>query len=133
MPWTMPTAAQLIHETAFQRYWFRLLVALVASVTLAALSPGHSAPSMGFGDKYEHLLAFGALALVATWSRPAGASALWITGAALLAYGGCIEIAQLAVPGRDSSWADLAADAAGIAAGQAAAVGLRNLLPLRGM
>lgn len=131
MPAVMPTPAQLIHETAFHRHWFRLLVALLTIVTLAALSPSHTAPTVGMGDKSDHLLAFTALALVAALSRPASARALWLTAAGLLIYGGCIEVAQMAVPGRDSSWADLAADALGIAAGHAAARGLRSLWPAR--
>jgi VanZ family protein len=45
----------------------------------------------------------------------------------LLAFGGLIEILQAFVPGRDSDWHDLLADAVGTAAGAALALATLRL------
>ncbi len=75
------------------------------------------------GDKFQHMLAFATLGVLAAsgWrDKP-----LWVLFGALAAFGGFIEIAQ-AVPAlhRDSQWSDWIADmaAAAIAIGAVRAV-----------
>ena len=66
------------------------------------------------GGKGDHLLGFCALActgLMAYPKRPA------ILLAGLLAYGGMIEVLQSFTPDRMAEWADLLADALGLAVG----------------
>ena len=66
------------------------------------------------GGNGDHLLAFCALActgLMAYPKRPA------ILLSSLLAYGGMIEVLQSFTPDRMAEWADLLADALGLALG----------------
>ena len=127
----MPTPSQLLHDPAQRRLWFRLLLLLAAVVAVAAFTPGDAAPSTGIGDKFDHLLAFGSLAVAAALSQRTGGRAALATSAGLLLFGAFIEIVQTVVPGRHASWADLAADALGIAGGLALAAGLRRCWPAR--
>ena len=95
-------------------------LAHLALVVIAILSlwPGDDVPSGTGWDKANHLLAFLALAVMARLGYPARPFlqlGLW-----LLAYGGLIEILQSMTPTRYAEWADLAADALGIALGAVA-------------
>ncbi|MDB5458223.1 MAG: hypothetical protein JWP92_3808 [Caulobacter sp.] len=79
-----------------------------------ALSPGDATPGLLPWDKAQHFLVFYVLAGMASLALPA--SRLWRLGLAVLAFGGLIELLQaLPIIHRDAEWADLAADAAGIA------------------
>ncbi len=102
---------------AAARAWRLLLALLAVAVGYLALTP--TPPTeVDFGwDKLNHVLAFFALAFSACLGYPASrrAGLLWLGG--LLAYGGVIEVLQFYVPGRSSEWADLVADAVGIACG----------------
>lgn len=71
-------------------------------------------PSWPYEDKVKHALAFAALALLG-W-RAGYREALHL-GAGLLALGGAIEVAQSFTPWRSAEWADLLADAIGVAVG----------------
>jgi VanZ family protein len=96
----------------------RLLLALMlAAITWLALWPiTEQLPGTGW-DKANHLLAFAALALCARWAWPL---ARWVYGAAaLLTYGGLIELLQTQLPPRSGEWVDLLADGLGIAIGLA--------------
>lgn len=125
----MPTPTQLLHAAPLRKGWRALLVALLAIVSVAALAPGAEAPSLGVGDKLDHLLAFVALAVAAALSWPAGRARALAAGVGLLAYGAFIELAQTRVPGRHGDVVDLAVDAAGIALGLAVVHGLRSAWP----
>jgi VanZ family protein len=94
--------------------WRGLLALLLCAVTLLALSPVPPKGADFGGDKINHLLAFGTLGVVAAlaWRRTR-----WPVAAALLAYGGLIELLQSFTPRRQAEWADLLADAIGIALG----------------
>jgi VanZ family protein len=110
----MSNAAHLIHQA---RLWRWLLVLLLASISVLALHPD-PAVELGTGwDKTNHLLAFGSLGFVAALAVPRGR--LPAALAALLAYGGLIELLQLVIPGRTGEWADLLPDALGLAIGAA--------------
>jgi hypothetical protein len=98
------------------RRWYLLGLLLVLLVVYTGLAPGDDLPSVAMNDKFEHGLAYAALAL---WFgglvplRQYGALAV-----ALVALGGGIEIAQgLMDLGRTADWLDFSADAAGVAAG----------------
>jgi VanZ family protein len=102
--------------------WRALLLALLATITWLALSPKPPPTADTGWDKANHALAFAALAFSAVWAlwpRPRQ-WLLWLAPA-LLAYGGFIEIAQSFTPQRQGDWADLLADAVGIALGLLAA------------
>ena len=95
--------------------WRLLFVLTVLAVAWLAFTP-HPPPRATTGwDKANHALAFCAMALAALggWPRAPG----WAVPAALLGYGVLIECVQAVVPGRSAEWADLLADAAGIALG----------------
>ena len=100
------------------RAWRAAFWLLAAAVGLLALMPAPpDAASLGW-DKLNHLAAFAALAACAVlgW-RQAPPLRRVLLLAALLVYGAAIELLQTQVPNRSAEWADLLADALGIAAG----------------
>jgi VanZ family protein len=101
-------------RTAPWRVLLLLLAAVIATLALMPLPP--QAAGLGW-DKANHLLAFGALSACAVFGWRGQRAALWAVLAALLAFGGAIELLQQLVPNREAEWADLLADAAGIALG----------------
>lgn len=88
------------------------------------LVPNHWLPARLPNDKLMHFAAFAGLALLALRiAQPgAAAAAAWLAG--LLVAGWLIECLQKLVPGRGFSWPDMAANAAGVAAGALCAVAL---------
>ena len=95
-------------------YWRLSLAFALAVITALSLLPlGPGAPTTGW-DKTNHVLAFTLLAMLASraWpARPGGALA------ALLAYGGLIELVQSLTGYRSAEWADWLADAIGLLLG----------------
>lgn len=101
-----------------------LFALTLLAVSYLALSPAPpKAADLGW-DKLNHFAAFGTLTVLGGLSWPAR---LWRTAAALLAYGGLIELLQTQVPGRSAEWADLLADGIGILLGLALTRVLRRL------
>ena len=89
-------------------------VAAVGYVSLVPLPPG--GPDVPQLDKIEHVAAYGALGLWFAALRPGWRwRGGW--GAALVAYGALIEVAQGMTGYRTAEIADLAADAAGVGVG----------------
>jgi VanZ family protein len=93
-----------------------LLALLVVAIGWLALSPRPPTLFSTGWDKANHLLAFATLAAAASFgwvaARRRVAIAFWLLG-----YGALIEVLQHWVPGRSSEFADLVADAVGIAFG----------------
>ena len=77
-------------------------------------------------DKVEHVLAFATLGLAASFTSNPGLQRLARAGAGLMMYGGFIELVQTQLPTRQGDWADVLADAVGVAAGLALAALLRS-------
>lgn len=95
-------------------FWrIALAAALCVSTALLLLPLGPNVPSTGW-DKSNHLLAFALLAMLACRAWPARIAAAL---AALLAYGGLIEILQSFTGYRSAEWADWLADALGLLLG----------------
>lgn len=91
-----------------------LLTVLIAlGIANGTLTPPGDSPPPPIPDKFLHLTAFAALVLPLSWVR--FRTVVWLVPAAL-AFGAAIELVQPAM-GRSAEWADLAADAAGIAIG----------------
>ena len=108
----------------FATPWWRLtLVLLLCAVTWLALAPAPPKLLSTGWDKLNHLLAFSTLAIVTVMGFGA---AWWRIAAALLAYGGLIEILQGLLPPREADLADLLTDGLGIAIGLLLAQGLRR-------
>lgn len=85
-------------------------VVCASAVLVLALMPAPpDALSTGW-DKANHLLAFAVLGMLARW----GWHSHW-RWPALLAFGAAIELLQAQAPPREASWADLGADALGLA------------------
>jgi VanZ family protein len=104
--------------------WRAVLALLLGVITWLALSPAPP-PQADLGwDKLNHLAAFATLAVVAVLGR---CGPFWRVGAALLAYGGLIEVLQSFTPNRSGEWADLLADGVGIALGLLLAAALLKL------
>lgn len=97
--------------------WRAVLGALLVAITYLALVPDPPRGASTGWDKSNHALAFASLAFASVWAlwpRPRQWGRLM---AALLAYGGAIEIAQTFLPPRSGEWPDLVADGVGVALG----------------
>jgi VanZ family protein len=105
-----------------RRLWRLLLAILLAAITWLALAPHPPRTASTGWDKANHLLAFAALAFASVWALWPRPRQWGLLAAALLAYGGAIELAQSFVPPRSADWIDLVADGLGIAAGLLAAL-----------
>ena len=102
-------------------FWQALLLVLLVAVAWLALTP-KPPPDLTLGwDKLNHGSAFVALAFCAWLGQGGQPRRGALAMVALLAYGGLIELAQWLVPGRSGEWADLLADAVGLAVGAALA------------
>lgn len=95
--------------------WRALLAAELAGISWLAFDPAPPAAAATFTDKINHAAAFAVLAFSARLAWPRASVAAVAGG--LLVYGGFIEVVQTFIPGRSGEWADLLADAAGIAIG----------------
>jgi VanZ family protein len=100
-------------------------VAIVIAV--ASLSPQSPVIETGFGDKLDHLTAYLVLSLLVTlgWS---GRVAPGVIVGAAVGFGGLLELLQTFSPGRQSDWADFAANSLGALTGLAAAILVRRML-----
>ena len=111
---------EMVRGVARLGFWCALAVSYVAAVMPRA-------PSLGGGDKLDHIAAFATLAVLARlgWSR---GRARWIA-AGLVAFGALIELSQaLPIVGRDASWYDLFADAIAVGGGLAIGTVLLDLI-----
>jgi VanZ family protein len=98
------------------RAWYLLGAILTLAVIVSGLVPAHDLPHWRISDKFEHLVAYTALAVWFGGLLPP--RRYWQLGLALLALGGGIEIAQgLMGLGREADWRDFYADALGAAFG----------------
>lgn len=105
-----------------RRLWRVVLAVLLVAITWLALAPKPPDGVSTGWDKSNHALAFAALAFAGVWALwPRPRQWLWLV-AALLAYGGAIEVAQGFLPPRSADWVDLLADGIGIAIGLLAAL-----------
>jgi hypothetical protein len=90
--------------------------ALAAIMVLALIPPGDGPDWFAQADKLRHAVAF-----IALWAigRRARLRPTWALALGLLGFGIAIELAQALTTYRDSSVADVLADAVGIVAGRA--------------
>ncbi|WP_414886668.1 MULTISPECIES: hypothetical protein [unclassified Sphingomonas] len=104
-------------------FWTTMLV-----VYALAIMPAPQAPSLGAGDKVNHIAAFFVLTLLgrAAYRR----AAAWRLGVGLSLFGILIELTQ-AIPilQRDASFRDWAADSAAILVALALALLLERFVP----
>lgn len=127
---TMKSLGDLLHHPRFHPHWRALLLVLGLIAGWFAFMP---APQMAIegGDKVNHLLAFGSMAVAGRMGWGPNRAVLIGVALGLLAYGGFIELVQSQIPDRDAAWDDVLADALGIAGGLLLAALLRRLLPPR--
>ena len=86
----------------------------------------------GTGDADAHVVLWFAAAVTLAWAlRHARAQRIVLAGLALWAYTGVLEVVQHWVPGRSSSWADLAGNAFGIAIGLSVGMAASHLIDRR--
>ena len=89
------------------------VLAMLAVTVLALLPVEHlQLPVFDGWDKAQHTLAFAVLTAWALWIWPVRVLRVLL---GMLAYGAGLELAQWAVGWRFAEWADLAADAVGVA------------------
>jgi len=84
----------------------------IVAVYILAMLPQESAPSLGWGDKGNHILAFVVMSILLILSYR-----ISLTKVALLmvAYGVWIEISQYFTPTRSADYRDVVADSIGVA------------------
>ncbi|MGI4778950.1 MAG: VanZ family protein [Janthinobacterium lividum] len=95
-------------------FWrLALTSCMVAIMVLALLPLSQPLPSTGW-DKSNHMLGFATLAFLSHWAWP-GRTAHAL--AALLVYGGLVEVLQSFTPDRSADLVDVVADGIGLAIG----------------
>lgn len=105
---TVPKPLRLIHRPWF---WRTILYPLMAFILFLATSNDPYPVPSSSSDKINHVLAFAALGLLASWSYP---KQDWHRLLPLLmGYGLAVEAIQAFLPHRQFSLLDLAADAFG--------------------
>ncbi|HUG98489.1 MAG TPA: VanZ family protein [Gammaproteobacteria bacterium] len=96
--------------------WLTLGWAMALLVALGSLWPGAPQISAGMSDKFLHFAAYAGLAFMFAGVTVRSGWARVLVG--LLLFGGAIEVMQEQLTAtRSGEWLDLAANAAGIAAG----------------
>jgi VanZ family protein len=106
----------LLPELRYRSFWILGGVCLALVITYLSLAPGDQLPEVRLWDKFEHVLAYVALAM---WfgGITVRRGHLWVA-LALIGYGVLIELLQGWMGlGRQAELYDLGADAAGIIAG----------------
>lgn len=91
-----------------------LVISVGAILFLATTSPTQAVPS-SFGDKFNHVIAFLELTLLARLGWPQARPV--IVAVLVMAFGVTLELLQAPLPYRSFSLLDLVADAAGIGLG----------------
>lgn len=109
-------------------WYIRLNLVLFAFVAVAVavlcLLPGADVPSIGLGDKVEHIVAYALLAVLGLNAFPGGLR--WVVVLVfLLAFGLLLEYLQSFVPGRSADLIDIVANICGTIAGGLLQIGLR--------
>ena len=108
------TALQLL---AFRPLWqLGLVVSIIAIIYLATAGSSHSI-QITFSDKFQHMLAFAELTVLARLGWPQASVSKSVV--ALIGFGLLIELIQASLPYREFSVLDWVADAVGIAIGLA--------------
>ena len=124
----MAALKSLLLDERWQPAWRVLLLVLMAAAAWFAFVPATPTVRLPGADKIDHLLAFAALGLSASFTAPQGLQRAALVAAGLLLYGGFIELVQTQLPSRHGNWEDLLADAVGVAAGVALAALLRRVV-----
>jgi len=107
----------------YRAAWLALGWLLLSGVAVGSLVPAVPAAAAQVSDKLMHFLAYAALAFVFIGAYGRNGWPHFVIG--LLLLGAAIELAQgLLVASRASEWLDMAANAAGVAAGTLAALGI---------
>jgi VanZ family protein len=103
-----------LSEAVLRRIWIAMIAVLVAAIVAGSLTPQQSISVEKISDKLGHYLAYLTLALaVSGISTP---KRLWQAMLGCFLLGALLELAQAALTAhRNAEWADLAANAAGIA------------------
>lgn len=109
-----------MRSATFIARWAPVLIGMTVFTVLGAQPPARIGVLSAIWDKAVHGVGYGVLgvmALRALAGTVRGASARHVALAALLSlgHGGGLEIMQAAIPWRDGSWGDFAADGVGFA------------------
>jgi VanZ family protein len=106
------------------RYWQVASIVLLVAITALSLSPlpDFPAPDLISNDKLHHAIAYAALAFPVSLARPRH---WWLVLAGFLTWSGTMEMLQPYV-NRYGEWADLLANASGLALGGGLGVLLRR-------
>lgn len=105
-------------SSSLNRLWPLAFWALLLTITWLSLVPvDQLPPSFSFWDKAQHALGFAALGLAGLLAYPQRPRTVL---AALLLYGGAIELAQAATGWRFGEWSDWLADGIGLLLGSLA-------------
>ena len=113
LPWWLRPAAR--------RGWRAALGLALMAVAWLAFDPAPPPAADTGWDKANHVLAFAVLAWLGSLAAGPYPRHRLVVAAGLLGFGLLIEAVQSQLPARSAEWADLVADAVGIACGLLAA------------
>ena len=114
-----------MHRLRFSGWWIALGAALLGLVVYLCLEPPDGGGASRINDKLAHFLAF--FVLAGWFGALVERRLYWLVIVALLALGGLIEVAQdLMALGRTADPLDFVADAAGVLAGIAINLPIRD-------
>lgn len=103
-----------MRESVLRRLWIAAILALVAAIVVGSLAPEQPVAPDLVSDKLGHYLAYLVLALAVSGISTPGR--LWWHMLACVLLGALLEVAQAVLTdSRSAEWADLAANAAGVA------------------
>jgi len=122
----MTLLISLLRDDRWQPAWRLLLLVLMCVSAWFAFIPATPGVRLDGEDKVDHLLAFAALGLSASFTAPPGLRRAAGAAIGLLLFGGFIELVQTQLPTRHGDWADMLADGVGVAAGMLLAALLRG-------
>ena len=99
---------------------FRLLLlgAAVAATLVVSVTPRLPSTTLAINDKLGHVVVYGVNGALAASAFPSISGLRWAL-AGLLAMGSALELFQVALPRREGSWLDAAANALGLGVGGA--------------
>lgn len=119
--------SQSLFDPRHRARWAVLCLSLLCVISWLAFRDSDGGAGFAHFDKLKHLAAFAVLSIIGCAAASPSRRTGWWIAAALLAYGGFIELVQTQLPHREAEWGDMLADAMGIGFGLLVVAMLRRV------